>query len=130
MVRHQKTLHSGVEVNLSWGGKPSDINRLVDKILKERGVKREHPPIDEEWDAMGACVFCGDRSFLIWLENKPTFKNMGTIAHEVFHLWTYWVQSMDRTLDVNETNPGSMEVDAYFFSDVCDWIYSCAKRIS
>lgn len=125
MIRHQATFLSGIDVNVSWGGNPHD---LVDIILAENKCERDNPrPKDGEVNNLGCAIYCGGLSYLLWFDKKPTFKSVGTIAHEVFHLWTYWVQRMDRDLDINNTNSSSLEVDAYFISDVCDWIYECCQ---
>ena len=129
MIRHQRTFHAGIKVNLSWGGTNADLNDIVDLLLKENNCVRDVPPKDESHKPPhGCCVYCGEDSWLIWFEKKPSFKTMGTVAHEIFHLWHYWVQKMDRDLNVNRIDPANLEVDAYFFSDVCDWIYDCVTK--
>lgn len=127
-MKHYKEFHGNFKVHLVYG---EDPNPVIAEILEKNGYHFEEgdkvTPTGPE-NAIGAVKMATVSEGVIYFNKRPKLKDAGTVAHEVFHLWHRWNQWMCRNINPNEQSISSLEVDAYFFSDVVDWIFECSKK--
>lgn len=123
-MRFQKTFHAEFTINLVW-------SEPILPVVKEILLQNNHPYNPENWaenktNSKGSVTMVLLAEGVLSFPRKPTFKTMSTVAHECLHLWQAWNIRMGRNVNPNEASLEELEVDAYFFSEVCDWVYKCA----
>lgn len=122
-----KSFHGEFTVHLIIGQiMGDDVSGIFEKTKNPLPTQEELEFID---GAMGVVKSLSSCEALVWFPRKLGVRNCGTVAHEVFHLWHLWNQRMCRDFSLCDSPLESMEVDAYFFSDVVDWIYDCSKEL-
>ena len=121
----------GLQVYLVVGDDPTPLTQFIHTQAEEEGSATFGKfPTEEDFDrdgAGGGAVRVTPCDCVLWLNKMPSVETIGTIAHEAFHVWHAWSKLLNADVDLRSTALSELEKDAYFISDIVEWVYGVVE---